>query len=113
MPPGLFDQLSDRIPKGQQKHDFFDHVIRDYIRAWSRGKVARVYVGATRPDGEQRSFYLPIKTVNALRLIAEADRVSISHVIRTGVAWYLYRHLGRSDKWGVNHIYGPRPKIRL
>lgn len=113
MPNGLFESLDAAAPEEGQKHIFFDEVLKEYIRAWSSGKVPRVYIGASKDAGSQRSFYIHNKTIAALRTIAVDDGVSLSHVVRTAVCWYLYKHLGKKDKWGTDIVFGPRTKIRV
>lgn len=114
MPKGLFDKVSNSLPTTSGKHVFFDQIIREYVEAWSSGRVPRVYMGqGVRGLAEQKTLYMDNVTIEAIKEIAEIDGVAVSHIVRTAFAWHVAGRKKCADIFAGDEVLGDRPNIKV
>jgi len=85
------------------KGEFYTFVLNKYITAWQKGHIPRAYLGTA--DCHSTSIRIDKLTSERIDLIAEADGQSISTVIRTAFAWYIFRGKNKKDMWGSDEVY--------
>ncbi len=103
----LYEMVHSHAPN-HQKHIFFEAIVQQYLLAFERYEVARAYIGVNRMDDIQTTFYMTNPTIAACRQIANDDGVAVGAVIRTAVAWYLFKDAKARDTYGTDRYMPPR-----
>lgn len=99
MERSLIERVDEQIIGHGDRHNQLEKFLINWLDKWDAGSMPAVFIGARAHSSVQRSFYLREETAARLKQAALDSGVSVSHVIRTALAWRVAGRLKPRDVW--------------